>query len=95
MPVRVLKPPGRRGNVEVVCARYGVPLLPSLQALIAELGGALHPTVFLCAQPHPESEASSCCSWATSVSVSAAEFDFTFASSSASPVFAIAHFGCR
>lgn len=30
-------PPGfwRRGNLEVVCARYGVPLLPDLDALIS------------------------------------------------------------
>ena len=27
----------RRGNVEVVCARYGVPLLPSLAELLAEV----------------------------------------------------------
>jgi hypothetical protein len=27
----------RKGNVEVVCARYGVPLLPSLEALIAAI----------------------------------------------------------
>ena len=28
----------RKGNVDVVCARYGVPLLPSLKGLIDEVG---------------------------------------------------------
>jgi hypothetical protein len=36
-------PPGfwRRGNVEVVCARYGVPLVESLTGLIAQVRGRL------------------------------------------------------
>ena len=32
----------RRGNVEVVCARYGVPLFEGLQALIAQVKTKLH-----------------------------------------------------
>jgi len=27
----------RRGNIEVVCARYGIPLLPSLEMLVTEI----------------------------------------------------------
>lgn len=35
----------RRGNVEVVCRRYGVPLVDTLQHLIAQIRGRLEPTV--------------------------------------------------
>lgn len=34
----------RRGNVEVVCARYGVPLLPSLEALAAAIRSRTTPS---------------------------------------------------
>jgi len=40
--LRVCCPDGywRKGNVEVVCERYGIPLLPDLGALIAEIVSA-------------------------------------------------------
>jgi hypothetical protein len=41
--VVVCCPPGywRRGNVEVVCRRYGVPVVPDLAELVAEVGRRL------------------------------------------------------